>query len=243
MKSTLSPSFAGSWDNNAVAMSTPSRRAQNRQEKEARILKAATAVFAANGFSATTMDAIAAAAGLSKPTLYQYFASKDDLFSAMLAAPRDAMLDVFVAEAGANHVAQLFSFAESYAATVMRPDLLSLARLIIGEAHRFPEVAQTYQQNGPDVVLARLMQFMVEQRKAGHLTFDDAELAAQDFWGLILSAPRNAALHHPDHIPNSAEISRHIRNGVKVFLRAYATHVQKDLAQLSAIINGTTSTG
>ena len=48
-----------------------SRRAQNRAERTQRILDAALTVFAATGYSGTTMDAVAAEAGLTKPTLYQ----------------------------------------------------------------------------------------------------------------------------------------------------------------------------
>ena len=74
---------------------TVSRRAQNRIAREGRILQAALTVFARMGFSGTTMDAVAAEAGLSKPTLYQYFDSKEALFAAMMLAQRDVMLTPF----------------------------------------------------------------------------------------------------------------------------------------------------
>ncbi|MFC6582686.1 helix-turn-helix domain-containing protein [Sulfitobacter aestuariivivens] len=64
-----------------------SRRASNRREKQQRILTAAIQVFAEMGYSAATMERIAEAAHLSKPTLYQYFDSKDALFKAMMSAP------------------------------------------------------------------------------------------------------------------------------------------------------------
>ena len=70
------------------------------------------------------------------------------------------------------------------------------------------------------------------QRDAGKLSFDDAELAAEDLWGLILSAPRNQALHLPDRIPTRPELARYINNGLRVFLKAYSTDPAHDLAQL-----------
>lgn len=216
-------------------MTAPSRRAQNRQATEARILSAAMRVFSEQGYSGATMDAIAAQAGVTKPTLYQYFGSKDALFSAMLAAPRDAMMLSLDLSNTAGHVEDLLRFARLYAATVMQPDLLSLARLVIGEAHRFPDVARAYQQAGPDVILRHLMGFMEDARAAGHLVFEDAELAAQDFWGLILSAPRTTALHRPDALPGEAEIERYVLNGVRVFLRAYAADPVWDLRHLERI--------
>ncbi len=218
------------------------RRERNRRAKEKRILEAAQQIFASEGYSGATMDAVAAAAGLTKPTLYQYFVSKEALFAAMMAARRDDMLVAFEAPdemgKGASMVAQLHAFAWAYAGTVMRPDLLSLARLIIGEAQRFPEIGQTYQASGPDRVLAGMMDYLIAQRGAGRLVFDDAELAAQDLWGLILSAPRTQALYQPDDPPDRAEIARYVENGLRVFLRAYSTDVGRDVARLEAVLRG-----
>ena len=212
------------------------RRERNRLAKEKRILEAAQTIFASAGYSGATMDAVAAAAGLTKPTLYQYYASKEALFGAMMSARRDDMLVAFESDDAASMVAQLHRFAWAYADTVMRPDLLSLARLIISEAQRFPEIGQTYQASGPDRVLAGMMEFLGAQRDAGRLAFDDNELAAQDLWGLILSAPRTRALYQPDNPPKRDELARYVENGLKVFLRAYSTDPENDLEALEAEI-------
>jgi AcrR family transcriptional regulator len=57
------------------------------------MLDAAGAVFAARGFSAASMDAIAEAAGISKPMLYNYFGSKEGLYVAYLERSGQALLD------------------------------------------------------------------------------------------------------------------------------------------------------
>lgn len=211
------------------------RREQKRIERTRDILDGALKVFSEQGFSGATMDAVAGAAGITKPTLYQYFSSKQDLFKAMMAAERDDMLVSFGAPSAERMVEQLHDFAWAYADAVMRPELLSLARLIIGEAQRFPFVGEAYQQSGPDRVLEALMAYLTAQRDAGRLSFDDAELAAQDFWGLILSAPRTKALHEPENAPSKTEIARYVENGLKVFLKAYSTSPAKDLTSLQAV--------
>jgi AcrR family transcriptional regulator len=210
------------------------RRQQNRLNRERAILDAALKVFAAQGYSGATMDAVANEAGLTKPTLYSYFPSKDDLFQAMMLAKRDLMLDVFDHPSG-SMVVDLHGFAWAYADTVMRPDMLSLARLIIGEVARFPEIGRAYQASGPDHLLRGIMRYLATQRNAGRLAFDDAELAAQDLWGLILSAPRTQALHMPDALPDRAILNRYITNGLRVFLKAYSTTPAQDLDQLAAL--------
>ena len=62
------------------------------------------------------------------------------------------------------------------------------------------------------------------------------KLAAEDLWGLILSAPRNRVLHIPDAMPDRAMLERYIRNGLTVFLRAYSARVDADLALLSTLV-------
>ena len=218
-----------------------SRRAQNRAERTQRILDAALTVFAATGYSGTTMDAVAAEAGLTKPTLYQYFPSKETLFQAMMLGKRDAMLEVFANPKPGAMVRELLDFSWDYAATVMRPDMLSLARLIIGEVQRFPDLGPAYQASGPDHLLRGIMGYLTDRREEGALRFEDAELAAQDLWGLILSAPRTQALYMPAALPDRATLARYIHNGLRVFLRAYSTRPEADLATLEALLNGAPS--
>lgn len=213
---------------------TGSRRQQNRLNRERAILDAALKVFAAQGYTGASMDAVAAEAGVTKPTLYSYFPSKESLFQAMMLGKRDVMLDVFEHPSG-DMVADLLVFAWAYADTVMRPEMLALARLIIGEVQRFPEIGRAYQASGPDHLLRGIMRYLDSQRRAGRLAFEDAELAAQDLWGLILSAPRTQALYMPDALPDRATLHRYITNGLRVFLKAYSTAPAPDLRQLEAL--------
>lgn len=211
------------------------RRQQNRLDRERRILDAALKVFAEAGYSGASMDTVAAEAGLSKPTLYQYFTSKEALFQAMMLGKRDLMRTAFDQPSGQGMVRDLYDFAWTYADTVMRPDMLSIARLIIGEVQRFPEIGRVYQASGPDMLLRVIMDYLIARRAEGKLTFDDAELAAQDLWGLVLSAPRTQALYRPDAQPTRHQLARYIDNGLAVFLRAYSTACDPDLAQLKTL--------
>ena len=217
-------------------MTAQGKRAQNRVAREREILDAALAVFARDGFTRATMAQIAQGAGVTKPTLYSYFDTKEQLFDAMMRAKRDEMLGALSLPEGGDWTDALYRFAWNYAETVLRPDMLSLARLVIAEAERQPQIGASYQAAGPDQLLAGMMQWLTEQRSAGHLRFDDAELAAQDLWGLILSAPRTHALHRPDQIPDRAEVARYLHNGLRVFLRAYACDSAVALGRLEALI-------
>jgi TetR/AcrR family transcriptional regulator, mexJK operon transcriptional repressor len=212
------------------------RRKQNRIDRERRILDAALKVFAEAGYCGTSMDAVATESGLSKPTLYQYFASKEALFKAVMLDKRDdGMLSILGHPSPAGMVQDLLTFAWAAADSVMRPDMLSLARLIIGEVQRFPEIARTYQASGPDQLMRGIASYLETQRAAGRLAFDDAELAAQDLWGLILSTPRTQALFMLDAQHTRRQLGRYIMNGLRVFLRAYSTDTTADLYQLEEL--------
>lgn len=213
-----------------------SKREQNRQAKEKRILDAALAVFSEAGYSGASMDLIAVRAGVSKPTLYQYFGNKQSLFTAMLVPQREFMLKAFAESAGRDCVDVLYDFSWQYADFVLRPDMLSLARLIIGEAGRIPGIGELYQSVGPDTLRAGIVSYLETQRDAGALRFDDAELAAEDLWGLILSAPRTQALYRPDAVPGKRARALYIHNGLRVFLTAYARRPKKALASLDKLI-------
>jgi len=129
----------------------------------------------------------------------------------------------------------LWEFAWVYADFVLQPDNLSIARLIIGEAERVPEISRQYHETGPARALEGIAIYLEEQRLTGRLKFDDATLAAEDLWSLILSGPRNHALHFPHDSPDEAVLRRSITNGLQVFLRAYSSQPNADLASLAEL--------
>ena len=213
-----------------------SRREKNRIEKCNRIIAAALKVFAEVGYLGASMERIARQAGLTKPTLYNYYPSKDILFEEMMKIPGDTMMLNIEAPDKNDISTQLLEFAWAYTEIVMHQHYLALARLIISEAQRFPEIGRKYQESGPNKVLVGLIAFMDASKTLGKLTFEDVELAAEDFWGLILSAPRNRALHSPDLRLKKSELARFVHNGLRVFFKAYSTNPQHDLKLLEIAI-------
>jgi len=73
-------------------MQVPQIRTRIQQKNRAAILEAALEVFSAQGFRGATLDQIAAAAGLSKPNLLYYFASKEVIHSTLLSGLLDTWL-------------------------------------------------------------------------------------------------------------------------------------------------------
>jgi len=112
--------------------------------KRAAIVEAAIAEFRTNGFEATSMDRIAATAGVSKRTVYNHFPSKDDLFGQILR-------ELWECSAALNAVAydparplkeQLTALMQQKMVMLRDPYFLDLARVAIAEAIHTPERAR-----------------------------------------------------------------------------------------------------
>jgi AcrR family transcriptional regulator len=67
-----------------------------RAERERQMLQNAHALFAERGYAEVTMDEVAAAVGVTKPLLYNYFGNKERLYAACMAPAADAMTTAIV---------------------------------------------------------------------------------------------------------------------------------------------------
>lgn len=115
------------------------------------IVSIARTHFFASGYGATTMDNIAADAGISKGTLYRRFKTKPDLFAAFLLDQhkrwnaRDPQLN---APYSGDLRKTLVGRVEAFLAAGLIEDSVNLTRLIYAESGRFPELAQLYHDGG-----------------------------------------------------------------------------------------------
>ncbi len=123
-----------------------------KRRKEARpseLLDAALAVFAEKGFAAARLEDIAARAGVSKGTIYLYYASKEDILRALIKAIPLAMVErvsqLATADAGTPEET-LRRVLQMIGAAIRDPRLIQFPRLIIGEGGNFPWIAETYRK-------------------------------------------------------------------------------------------------
>lgn len=116
------------------------RPARNAPPKGPRILEVALALFAAHGYHATSMDMVATGAGMSKQTLYRYYADKQDLFAQVVRAVIARSPISFAADGdGALGTRRelrelLVAGAEQIAVGLARDDAVGVFRIVIGEA-------------------------------------------------------------------------------------------------------------
>jgi AcrR family transcriptional regulator len=111
------------------------------------LVEAALAVFGERGFRATTLEEVAARAGVSKGTVYLYFASKDDLFRAVVEAKVVTLLASAeeMARTHAGSAAELLvDVVHRMWDAMSRTDMVCMGRLVQAELTQFPEVKRFY---------------------------------------------------------------------------------------------------
>lgn len=165
------------------------------------------------------MEEVAAAAHVSKQTVYSHFESKEALF-ADLVLGNASRVDGFIAgieetlEGPGELGERLQALARQYLGFVIRPEVLRLRRLVLAEAPRFPELAKTYYERVPERVYAALARAL-----GRHLRLDDPVVAAHHFAWLVLGTPLDEAMFTPGAaVPDTEWVAA---EAVRVFLAAY----------------------
>ena len=211
----------------------------NRDGRSARkrraIMDAATALFLRDGYRNTSMDQVAADAAVSKQTVYKHFADKEQLFreivlgvtgnSEAIITDLTSVLRSDEIDSLADLRTVLTDLARRYIDGVLRPNVLSLRRLIIAEAERFPDLARTYFEQAPSRGIDVIADALRTYERRGFLDLGDAQLAAAQFAYLVLGIPQDRAQFCPQQRPSPAERDRLAAAAVRVFLAAYqASH-------------------
>ncbi|MGH7119594.1 MAG: TetR/AcrR family transcriptional regulator [Acetobacteraceae bacterium] len=192
--------------------------------KQRDIAEAATRLFMAQGYADVSMDAIAHAAGVSKATLYAYFASKERLFASLLgeACRSSGPSSVALADDDADVGATLTTLADRTLHFMLEEKSLKIYRVVIAEAARFPELGRVFYERGPAASRRNLGAWMERQMAAGHLRSADPGMAAEQFSGLLRTHLQLRALLGISPPPTEAEIRSAAQAAVETFLRAYA---------------------
>jgi TetR/AcrR family transcriptional repressor of mexJK operon len=201
------------------------RSARRRQA----ILEAATEVFVRQGYLGATTDQVAAAASVSKQTVYKQFGDKQHLFAEVIGVTTTAVVDrlaVVVARTLGDvrdvHAA-LLDLASGFLHGLLQPDVLRLRRLVVAEADRFPEVGQAWFELGFDRALVILGEALQGLEGRGLLHgLGDPTLAAYQFAGLVMYLPMNQAMFAGTGVlPPDDQLDRIARSAVEVFLARY----------------------
>lgn len=164
------------------------------QEKRAQVIGAAQKLFLENGFARTSMEAIRLEAGVSKPTLYNYFASKEDLFIAIVHNLMDDFTEdwqpAIRGEELPNNKAELrailLKLVQSMASQMLRPDYINLIRVVIAETPSFPRLGDLFSSSIPTRGMQTIASILEQARQKGLIAVEDIDAATRMLVGPMI---------------------------------------------------------
>lgn len=198
-------------------------------EKRAAILEAAKRLFPNSGFEGTSMDAIAAGAGVSKLTVYSHFTDKETLFAAAIRerCTEQMPATLFSIDRKAPVRRQLEAIGRAFFGLITRPESIALHRLITAGTATSHKLAQLFWDSGPRLVHEDFEKFLQQEVEDGQLDIDDVPRAAGQFMALIKGELHARMLCGCSQPITPEEIDVHVRATVEFFLRAYAPCVER----------------
>ena len=196
--------------------------AEEDSAKRRQILAGASKVFMDFGFDGASMGEIARAAGVSKGTLYVYFADKSRLFEAIV---EQEMLDqqktAFNFEPERDVDTTLREFGQAYIELLCRPGGGSAIRTVMAIAERMPDVGRRYYEHVLEQTTDRLASYFESHVRAKKLSIPDSRLAASQFMMMCQASLFLPFIFQAAPSPSPARIAQVVESAVRMFLAAY----------------------
>jgi TetR/AcrR family transcriptional repressor of mexJK operon len=204
-----------------LAIGQARRRGRPRDLLKRRaILNAAGGLFLDRGIPATSMEAVAERAGVSKMTLYSHFPDKSALLAAVFERTLKETVLPELTEGGVP-AEQLIEFGERLVSYLTQPEIVRTASVMAASAVDFPELAAAFYAAGPAAVLARVAHCLeaVGEREGLHLPAP--ALAAEQLVAAWLGVDQLRQSLGVSGPPSAEAISSRVRSATQALLRGW----------------------
>lgn len=201
---------------------------QASEERLQRLLDVAQRQFLTAGYRETSLEGVAREAGIAKKTLYDRFGSKAGLFGAIVETLRRSWIaqlgDIVLDSRRPEQVLEKVALHLLDVGT--RPDMIELYRLLLIEAHRFPElISGYYDEQGGLCGMEPLSDYLRLAIADGVVQLDDVALATEQFLHLVLGGVRaRMLLGAAKRRPSQSERNRIAHQAVRIFLAGCEVH-------------------
>lgn len=167
-------------------------------EKAIQILQGAMQEFLKHGYAGTSMDRVAATAGVSKPTVYSYFRDKEGLFKALVRFVAQSRCQQVMEDLQGDPPQVIRKLATAaIEGGLQDAEYLDFVRLVAGESGRFPKLAQAFVENLTKPSVDQLTAYL-----EGHpeLHLPDPEVAAHILLGSTVFFMLTQGIMHGDKV-------------------------------------------
>lgn len=161
---------------------------QRAMELDRRVLEVAAEMFVTHGFAGTSIERIAAVAGIGKLTIYRRYPSKDALFFAVVKSLGDVLTQSHVdaQKLSPDPLVQLKLSCRATLDVVTQPSVVAIYRILLIEASRFPELAVWVHDNVMRPIEDLTRQLLIDASRAGQLRSDlDTDTAMRALSGML----------------------------------------------------------
>lgn len=192
------------------------------ETKRQTILDVATKAFIELGFNNTSMSEIASRVGGSKSTLYNYFSSKEEIFSAVMeTSAKREIADAFESLDLKQDIENtLNKFGRQYLASIMSGNILAIWRMAVSESER-SDIGQRFYTQGPQRGWKLLSDYLGKKIEEGVLRKSDSGICAMHLKGLMEAELYLSVVLGVEPAPDSQKIEEVTARAVTVFLLAY----------------------
>jgi AcrR family transcriptional regulator len=207
-----------------VASTTNTNHALGDEDgsKRRQILDGARKVFMDLGFDGASMNEIARSAGVSKGTLYVYFADKYRLFEAILEAEElEQRQSTFNFDPARDAETMLREFGRVYIQLLCRPGGGSSIRTVMAIAERMPDVGNRFYVNVLAKTIDHLADYLRAHVRPNDLAIDDCGLAAAQFMQLCQATLFLPFVFQVTPSPSPERIAQVVDSATRMFLAAY----------------------
>ena len=175
------------------------------------------------GFDGASMGEIARAAGVSKGTLYVYFADKNRLFEAIVEEETiEQSKFAFNFDSAREVPTTLREFGQAYIQLLCRPGGGSAIRTVMAIAERMPEVGRRFYAQVLEKTIERLAVYLEAHVKTGELAIDDCQLAASQFMLTCQASLFLPFIFQAASPPSVERMTQVVESAARMFLAAYA---------------------
>lgn len=204
-----------------AAKRLPLRGAAKRQA----ILEAATELFLTIGYGAASINRVVEKIGGSKSTVYAHFENKQKLFECVVASVVGEVVEELrdLETEGLSFRHGLTLIARRLFELVQSPRHIGLARMVMAEANRFPEIGRIYYRHGPAQAYAELEAFIRGHAKRGGMEPDKVAKATEFFAGMLLHRWTFKRLCIEPAPPTTRQTTAHVKSVVDHFMAAYGS--------------------
>lgn len=190
--------------------------------KRRQILDGAGKVFMDLGFDGASMGEIARAAGVSKGTLYVYFADKSRLFEAIVEEETTEQSKLaFNFDIQRDVPATLREFGLAYIQLLCRPGGGSAIRTVMAIAERMPEVGRRFYEDVLAKNIDSFAGYLQVHIKTRELAIDDTQLAASQFMLMCQASLFLPLVFQAAPPPSVERMTEVVESATQMFLAAY----------------------